>query len=197
MQSQQQIRQQIRQQRRNIEPALMAAHSKKINYHIQHSAEFRNARRIASYIACDGEVSLAATHQRIFNLQKALYLPVLDEIHHNRLWFAPCHPDSRLYNNRYGIPEPGAHSRQHARALGLNLVLTPLVGFDRKGHRLGMGGGYYDKSLAFLQQRKYWLRPFIMGVAYGFQEIKRVNFNEWDIPLHAVATENGIFYFDK
>ena len=196
MQSQQQ-RQHIRRRRRELAPELVTSHTAAINSHIQHSAEFRHARRIAGYIACDGEISLASTHSRIFSLRKTLYLPVLDEIHHNRLWFAPCYPDTRLSSNHYGIPEPVARRRQHARALGLNLVLTPLVGFDKHGHRLGMGGGYYDKSLAFLKQRKHWRRPFILGVAYSFQEISDIKFNEWDIPLNAIATENGIHYFDR
>jgi 5-formyltetrahydrofolate cyclo-ligase len=196
MTTQKQYRQQIRRQRRGLSTQQASELNARINRHIQRSPEFQRARRVAGYIACDGEVSLANSFRHIFELRKTLYLPILDEVHHNRLWFAPYKKNSSLHLNHYGIPEPVTQRRQHGRALALNLLLTPLVGFDKHGHRLGMGGGYYDKSLAFLSQRKYWHRPIIMGVAYSFQEIPSIKKNEWDIPLNAIVTENGITYFD-
>ena len=97
-----------------------------------------------------------------------------------------------LCPNRYGIPEPRVPRSRWVRAAMLDLILVPLVAFDRAGGRLGMGGGYYDATLAFLHHRHHWLKPRIVGAAFAFQELPAVPQEPWDVSLTAIVTERGV-----
>jgi 5-formyltetrahydrofolate cyclo-ligase len=74
-------------------------------------------------------------------------------------------------------------------------VLAPLVAFDARGIRLGMGGGFYDRTFAFLHRRTRWRRPVLMGLGYEFQRVDDVGGHPWDVPLLAVATEARLYRF--
>jgi 5-formyltetrahydrofolate cyclo-ligase len=160
--------------------------------HLSRSPLFRRSRRIACYLAQDGEMDPAPLMASAWAMGKTLYLPALHAMPAGSLWFAPYRPGAPLRYNRFDIPEPDVPLRQMVRAQDLDLVLAPLVAFDAAGNRLGMGKAFYDRSLAFLQQRRHWLRPRVVGFAYGFQEVAQLNPHPWDIPLHAVATESGL-----
>lgn len=108
-----------------------------------------------------------------------------------KLWFAKFSPTDKLAYNRFGIPEPVR--RRLIKPCALDLVLTPLVAFDCNGHRVGMGGGYYDRSFAFLRRRHHWRKPRLLGLAYELQKLARIIPNDWDVPLDAVATEARIY----
>ena len=188
-----QIRQQMRQRRNALSIQQLSDAAQKVERLISRSHFYRNSQRIACYIANDNELSLELLIERIWMENKTCYLPILDSIHHNRLWFAPYHPDSKMRLNRFGIPEPVFKKRELIRAQSLDLVMTPLVAFDKAGNRLGMGGGFYDRSLAFLLQRRYWHKPCLCGVAYGFQCVDRLPFQSWDVPLRAIVTESEVY----
>ncbi len=111
-----------------------------------------------------------------------IYLPVIDD---QRLRFALWAPDADLLPNRYGIPEPDAQARR-IEPSELDLLLMPLVGWDRRGGRLGMGGGYYDRTLATVA------RPTLAGLAYAAQEVGAVPTDPWDVPLDYVLTEREL-----
>ena len=152
---------------------------------------FGNSRRLAVYLPCDGEVDTATIVARAWALGKQVYLPVLVPYLHNRLWFARYSPDTLLVSNRFGIAEPAVVHRQRVQPHALDLVLTPLVGFDARGNRLGMGGGFYDRSFAFLLRRKTWRKPRLLGLAYDFQQLPQVPAQPWDVPLTAVVTDSA------
>ena len=80
---------------------------------------------------------------------------------------------------------------------GLDLILLPLVGFDLKGNRLGMGGGYYDRTLSYLRHRRFWIKPRLVGVAHECQKVDSLIARPWDIPLDAVVTETAFYRFNK
>jgi len=69
------------------------------------------------------------------------------------------------------------------------LIFLPLVAFDNAGNRLGMGGGYYDRTLAWKQRRRYWHGSRLIGVAYGFQQLERLPVESWDIGLDGILTD--------
>ena len=94
-----------------------------------------------------------------------------------------------LQRNHYGILEPV--TGDEASANELDVVVTPLVAFDENGHRIGMGGGYYDRFFAALRTRKRWLRPKLIGFAFDCQKVARISPNPWDIRLSRVFTESG------
>ncbi len=159
---------------------------------LQHSA-FRNARRIAAYLPADGERETAPLIERAWEMGKRVYLPVLLPHGVNRLWFARYTPDTQLIRNRFGIAEPARAAHTRVAPLSLDVVLTPLVAFDAHGQRLGMGGGYYDRSFAYQLRHTRWLRPRLIGLAYDFQRQRRLPPQAWDVPLQAIATDQRIY----
>ncbi|WP_018954877.1 5-formyltetrahydrofolate cyclo-ligase [Thioalkalivibrio sulfidiphilus] len=187
-----QLRKRLRAERAALSEDARTRLSNQIARHIIHSPLFNRARRIAVYMPNRGEVDpglvIAAARAR----RKQLYLPVLDPGHPHRLWFLPWEPRTRLQANRFGIPEPVMTRGRRLSPRHLDLVLTPLVGFDRDGNRLGMGGGYYDTTFEFLAGRSHWHKPRLLGLAYGFQEVDALPHEPWDVPLTAIVTEAGL-----
>lgn len=192
MSSRQTLRRRIRAQRRalNRHDRLLAA--RELRRRINRSGLLWGARRIGCYLANDGEMDLAPLMRLITGLRKHCYLPVLDGIGGKSLSFAAYRPDSEMKANRFGIPEPRVIARQRLDARQLDLVLMPLVAFDVEGNRLGMGGGYYDRSLAFRKRRQHWHRPLLVGVAYDFQCVPKLRNEPWDVPLDAIVTERRL-----
>jgi 5-formyltetrahydrofolate cyclo-ligase len=185
----QQLRQSIRKQRRALPAATARCCAQHLAWHTRSHRLLRNARHIAVYLAADGEIDPAPLAEYLWSMGKTLYLPVLVPFAHGRLWFARYQPGAALVANRYGIPEP---QRRHlVKPMALDLVLMPLVAFDAAGHRIGMGGGFYDRSFAFLRTRRHWRKPILIGLAYQFQQQRTITPNHWDVPLDAIATENG------
>ncbi|MFO8154886.1 MAG: 5-formyltetrahydrofolate cyclo-ligase [Pseudomonadota bacterium] len=151
---------------------------------------FRNAHRIGFYLANDGEVDLTSLLQRAWACHKQCFLPVIGGPGVRRMRFAAYHPDSPLRPNTFGIPEPDA--RHAVPPWGVDLLLMPLVAFDRCGGRLGMGGGFYDRSLDYRARRRVWTPPKLVGTAFDFQEHPELPLAPWDVPLDAVATDAAI-----
>lgn len=142
---------------------------------------------VAGYWAVDGEASLHAVMPRLAD--GVVYcLPCLGE--DARLRFAPWRTGDPLVQNRFGIPEPDVAPSSCLAPADLSVVLLPLVGFDRRGNRLGMGAGFYDRSFAFRLERA--APPLLVGIAYGFQEVPTVPAQPWDVPLDCVATEGEL-----
>lgn len=122
---------------------------------------------------------------------------LLPALHGRRLLFLPYRPGTPLVCNRFGIPEPALSADAACSLQGLGLVLMPLVAFDDQGNRLGMGGGYYDRTFAYLRGRRHWRVPPLVGVAYECQRLSALPTRTWDIPLRGVVTERGLHVFDE
>ena len=173
-------------------PARRAALAVQLARMLASSPVFKRSQRVATYLPNDGEMDLRPLIRRAWSLGKHCYLPVLNR---HRLWFLPYQPDTPLVKNRFGIPEPDLSPRRRWPLQTLDLVLAPLVAFDDHGNRLGMGGGYYDQTFAYLASRSHWRRPVIVGIAYQFQRVTALPSHPWDVPLHGVATEQGLTWF--
>ena len=185
------LRQTIRQQRRALTRDAAESCAEQMAQHLFKHPLILRSHLIAAYLAADGEMDPAPLLELLWSAGKQVYLPVLVPFSGNRLWFARFAPGDRLVYNRYGIPEPT--SRNLIKPTALDLVLTPLVAFDRHGHRVGMGGGYYDRSFAFLRQRTHWHKPRMLGIAYDMQKQDRILSNAWDIPMDAIVTEQALY----
>lgn len=195
-----QLRQQLRTQRRELDGREHVHMSAAAIVHLQAHRLFRAARHVACYLANDGELDVEELILRCWDQGKSVYLPVLSQIHHNRLHFLPFHPGEKLVLNRFGIQEPRLRPRCMVPAARLDLVLTPLVGFDAQGNRLGMGGGFYDRTFSFLRQRHCWRKPHLLGVGFDFQQVETQGVDclprqPWDVPLKGVASETGVRLF--
>jgi len=145
-------------------------------------------QHIALYLPNDGEISPASIAQRIWDEGKHCYLPVISEGPEHQMVFASYGPETPLQNNRFGIPEPHSDHSIVIPASELDLVLLPLVAFDREGGRLGMGGGYYDRAFSFKASQAH-KKPSLLGLAHHCQEQTSLDLKSWDIPLTAVVTD--------
>jgi 5-formyltetrahydrofolate cyclo-ligase len=187
-----QLRRSMRQQRLQLDHHIQQQHAEAMATLITRQAVFRNARRIAFYLAEDGEIDPCYLIEKAWQYNKQVFLPILPPTG-NSLFFAPYTPDTPLAPNRFGIDEPQLHPRHWVRARQLNLILLPLVAFDPQGNRLGMGGGYYDRSLAFINHRKQWHSPHLVGLAHELQKVKQLPCASWDVPLHMIVTEENLY----
>ncbi len=187
------LRRTLREQRLLLDEDAQAQAAAQLAAHLTALMTFRRARHLAAYFAHDGEIDPFPILERAWSQGKHCYLPVLSRVRSDRLWFAPWAPDSRFRLNRFGIPEPMVAPRQLIRAQQLDLLLLPLVGFDEQGHRLGMGGGFYDKSLAFLRHRRQWHKPAVLGLAHDFQRCRQLPADAWDIPMTGIVTDQRCY----
>ncbi len=187
------IRQQIRKLRRNLSAETQQQHSSALCQHIIKQKSYRYSQHVACYLANDGEIDPTPLIEHAWFAKKKVYLPVLSPIK-NSLYFAPYNEGTRFRHNRFNIAEPICQPSDWVRACQLDLLLMPLVAFDEYGNRIGMGGGFYDRTLAYLQHRQLWRKPVLMGLAYEIQKMKKLESQSWDIPLNSVVTEKEIYY---
>lgn len=189
MNSRSKLRNELRGKRRALSPQQRSQYAEQFARHFSKTPLFRNSKRIAFYLANDGELDVSGVMAIAWAMGKQCFLPVLMEVHDKRLLFAEYQPDAPLVTNQFGIPEPHVSKKHCFSARQLDLILMPLVGFDTRGNRIGMGGGYYDRSLAYLKIRSSWYKPVLAGVGYSFQQVDVIASEPWDVPMRYVATE--------
>ncbi len=187
------IRKQIRSKRQQLSATDQQHASQAIADNLANSQLFRNSHRIAGFLSNDSEPDLTPLMQLAWQQKKQWHLPIIGLPNVNHLWFAPYKKNDPLVFNRFGIGEPDTPLHETTRSYGLDLVLMPLVAFDIQGNRLGMGKGYYDRTLKFLRLRKHWRKPRLVGIAYELQKFEQLPFQSWDIPLDAVVTEKSVY----
>jgi 5-formyltetrahydrofolate cyclo-ligase len=153
-------------------------------------------KRVGFYIPANGEIDVMPLLYRAYAMGVQCYLPVVPGRGHRKLWFSRLDSQPHLSHhwrlNRFGIPEYLAPKGQKLRIAWLQRVFMPMLGFDEGGYRIGMGGGYYDASLAFRALRKKWRVPPLVGVAFSAQQAERIPHDPWDVPLDDVLTERGL-----
>ncbi len=151
------------------------------------------ARKIACYFAVNGEVSCEHFINQAWSRGREIFLPVVSG---KELNFAQYSPETSLTSNRFGIPEPACSDADLTAGRHLDVVLAPLVAFDHCGHRVGMGGGFYDRTFHFLLTRSHWKRPCLIGLAYDFQLVNRLQPNAFDVPMQKILTATSSHVFD-
>jgi 5-formyltetrahydrofolate cyclo-ligase len=182
------LREELRRRRHLLSPHQQEQAAHNVLHQLKQLPRFQESQRVALYIAADGELDPALITQYLWQQNKDCYLPVLHPTRSGELQFIRYTAGTPLTPNRYGIPEPASsHSPDLAAGL-LDLVLLPLVGFDRAGARLGMGGGFYDRTFAFKQADPH-SKPWLIGLAHACQEVEKLVTASWDIPLAGVATD--------
>ena len=184
------LRDGLRARRAALSPAARVAAAQAVVAQVEQVPEFLTDRRIAGYWATAGELPLAGLMGGVRARGQDWLLPMVQP--RRLLRFAPWRIGAPLAANRYGIPEPQCTPDQTLGAEDLDVVLLPLLGFDRRGNRLGFGGGYYDHSFAFLRGRVGVARPVLVGIAYAWQELPAITPEPWDVWLDYVATDREL-----
>lgn len=161
--------------------------SEKIAENVIHSSWFQRSKYIACYLPIPGEVDTWTIIARAWRMKKRIFAPVVEK--NGRMKFREITAESDLYKNHYGLYEPRSGETVTARML--DIVIAPLVAFDSHNHRIGMGGGYFDRTFSFLLHRNTFLHPKLIGVAFACQEVEKISPNPWDIRLFRVITETS------
>ena len=183
---QQTLRNQLRQQIRKTRANLTALQQKQAEDSITQQAlaliEERNAQHIALYVSFDGEISTEKLIKILWAQDKHVYLPVLHPFNPNHLLFLRYLPDTPMLKNKFSIWEPRLNVQNVLPLDELDILFTPLVAFDKQGNRLGMGGGFYDRTL------QHWHKSsFIpVGLAHQCQQVEQLPTEAWDVPLHQI-----------
>ena len=123
--------------------------------------------------------------ERAWRANKRIFAPAIEA--GGVMTFCRLDRETTLMRNYYGLWEPEPSETIDPRSL--DVVVTPLVAFDKQRNRIGMGSGYYDRTFAFLGPRRIWLRPRLVGLAFDCQRARKISPNPWDIPLSCVLTE--------
>lgn len=194
------IRQHLLSKRLNLSEAERTAWDQQIFQQLISCDFFKQANHFACYFSHLNEPQLVnlildyiqttvnhnAHHQ-------SLYLPILKKSEAGSyLSFGRCDLKTRFKNNLYNIPEPDVPTELELNASELDLILMPLVGFTSLKKRLGMGGGFYDRTLSF-KLKTPDTKPYLVGIAYECQKSERIPIENHDIGLDNVITESRLY----
>ena len=183
------LRASLSARRRQVPPQQRAHISQLVAQNVDRSLQLRSGWRIALYAALPWELDTAPLIALAESRGCRVFLPRIDRRRaSSAMRFAPRGGPWRY--NRLGIAEPQGSESLGAR--WLDVVFLPLVGFDRRGLRLGTGGGFYDRAFAFRHLRQVWHAPRLVGLAYAFQEVDHIEAAAHDVPMDAVVTEEGV-----
>jgi 5-formyltetrahydrofolate cyclo-ligase len=189
-----QLRRMLRKARRALTPAEQRQAARDLYRQLAQHPLFRRARHLSLYLPTDGEIDPRLLLREAQRRGKTTYLPVLSAWPRTKMVFQRVSPGEKLRPNRFRILEPRVDPARQRKVWTLDLVLLPLVGFDDGGGRLGMGGGFYDRSLAYLARRKNWRKPTLLGLAHECQKVPRLDQASWDVPLQATLTDKGWYF---
>ncbi len=185
------IRKQIRQARQQLSSAQQQHAAQALCSQFLNLPELLNSQHIAVYLHNDGEIATSELINSLWQLGKSVYLPVLHPFTPGFLLFQRYQANTDMTSNKYGIAEPILSCQDIKVVAELDLILTPLVAFDAQGQRMGMGGGFYDRTFAAqpLAQRR------MIGLAHDCQQVACIPTEAWDVPLPVVVTPSAVYRF--
>lgn len=192
------LRKHLRQLRNQLSSDQQNIAAQKIAKLISQMPWFIQAKKIAVYLANDGELDPKFLVRLAVQMGKEVFVPVLHPCSKGRLIFVRVQPQTPWVKNIYGILEPqlrgyGWLAPNNCITQLLDVIFLPLVGFDATGGRLGMGGGFYDRSLAATASA--FKQPRLVGLAHECQKIEHLDLASWDVPLDLVVTPNKVYKF--
>ena len=184
------LRKCMREKRRALTDVEAAARSLAAQRHILAATEWKQARSVGLYVAVRRETDASLLADEAWRTGKDVYLPYTVPAATGIMHLLPCLSGQALVKNHYGIPEPTPETCPPSPENGWvpEVIIVPGVAFDREGHRLGSGGGYYDRLFA----KKSMQDVIRIGLAYAFQVVDTLPADVWDAPMHAIATEEGL-----
>ena len=189
------LRQKIRDLRKTISVEQHAHYSAQLVDRFMHHERINKASCVALYMSVDGEVDTAGVINWCLNNNIQVALPVLHPFCKGHLLFLNYDKNTIMINNKYGIPEPELDVRNVIPLNRIDIMCTPLVAYDSHGNRLGMGGGYYDRTLQIYNQTGKG--PYPVGLALDIQEVEALPTEIWDVPLPEIITPTRDIIFEK
>lgn len=187
----QQLRQQVRYARQQLSPQQQQHAAQQLSLRLQALPLIQHSQHIAIYLANDGEIDPQPFIEWLWLQGKSVYLPVLHPFSKGHLLFLHYDATTPMTTNRYHIREPKLDVRRVKPIVELDIICTPLVAFDGTGQRLGMGGGYYDRTLSQWHQHRQG--PYPIGIGHDCQYLSQLPNEKWDVPLPLVITPNHQF----
>ena len=182
------IRRVMREKRNALTTNIRQEVSEKIAAQFKKIKDIHQYKNIGAYMAFDGEVDLKNIIDFCWKENKKIFLPKLNS-QRKTLTFCEYTSAAALIPNQFGIGEP--ENKNEVDVKMLDIILIPLTAFDKSGHRLGMGQGYYDHTLHGITRRVPLNLPLYIGVGYAFQEVEAMVLNPHDVRLDGVLTEHG------
>ena len=189
----------MRADRRAVSPADRASRSKLICQRMVAIEQFLSAKHVAGFLAFDGEADPLATMVAAIDLGKKVYVPTIIA-KRTPLKFVPWTPNCAMRKNDFGIDEPIVRESEWLTGIELDFVITPLVAFDESCNRIGVGGGFYDRTFEFLNSKTDSEIPVIpetstclIGFAFELQKVESISTKPWDVQLQGVATEKACY----
>lgn len=192
------LRKELRLKRQSLSPTEQQKAAQQVYNQLQLLPQITQASHVACYLPNDGEVSLTpfidfCWQAAASEAHPTLSLPVLHPVCKGHLLFLQYHAKTQMNNNTFGIPEPVLRCPDVIPTRHHHVILMPLVGFDSQGNRLGMGGGFYDRTLASIHD--YRVRPLLVGIAHDCQQVASLPIQRWDVPLDAIVTPTRVLPF--
>ncbi|PKG39462.1 5-formyltetrahydrofolate cyclo-ligase [Psychromonas sp. Urea-02u-13] len=187
------IRKEIRSARRALSNEQQSTDAEKLLTHLIQLNKVQYAEKIAISLAFDGEIQTLPFIEWCWENNKQVYLPVIHPFNKGHLLFLHYTATTTMFINQYGIAEPKLNVQLICPVKELDLIFTPLVAFDKQGNRIGMGGGYYDRTFApwFSQQTG----PYPIGLAHDCQQVIALPTESWDVPLPQIITPSMSYHF--
>ncbi|MGO4998699.1 5-formyltetrahydrofolate cyclo-ligase [Oceanisphaera sp. W20_SRM_FM3] len=199
--SRQQLRQQVRLTRRQLTSTEQTQAAVQLVSQVANIPQLAQAKAVALYLANDGELDPWPLINWYWSQGCHVYLPVLHPFCQGHLLFLRYQPDTLMHTNALGILEPKLDIRLLAPKNALDIIYTPLVAFDVQGNRLGMGGGFYDRTLCQNadthsgQHSSQHSSPRAVGLAHDCQQVAALPIASWDVPLVGVVTPTQYFFW--
>ncbi len=187
------LRKEIRQARNSLSPSEQILATQNALAHIKTLQAFQEAQHIAIYLSTDGELDTHAIIDYFWQAGKKVYLPVLHPFSQGHLLFIQYDRHTPMVENKFNIREPRLDKTKVIPVSQLDIIFTPLVAFDSQGQRLGMGGGYYDRSLEKWYKTGNGAIP--IGIAHNCQQVNAIPTSSWDIPLPIIITPSRIWHW--
>jgi len=184
-QQRQTIRQQILIQRKQLNEQALQSSSEKLLHHCK--PFLQQCKTVAGYQAMGGEIPLTPVFDYCQSQGMTTLLPIMQG---KELTFAPFDRYTTFETRQFGILEPTVSPSSFIQPNDIDIVLVPLVAFDNTGNRIGMGGGFYDRSFALRKENAP--PPVLIGVAHAFQQVDSVFAQTWDVQLDSVVTDEGV-----
>jgi 5-formyltetrahydrofolate cyclo-ligase len=189
MENHDQLRQRNRKRRAGVDASQLVQAANSLAKRILDLNEYQQSQRLAAYFAVNGEIGLDPVIDHALAAGKQVYLPNLGQ---QTLKFSPYFHTQKMRINKFRLPEPDVDEAEMLAPEELDLVLAPLVVFDSERNRIGMGGGFYDRSFSFRKNPESTI-PVLIGVAHELQKVDQIIPQDWDVRLDMIVTDQAVY----